>query len=198
MNPRFTFTTDGPGDVTLLLNRVSDDNGNGLRLCLGREGRDPRCEILTSPGPLTVPNQATGSVAWEASVRPPEDNSAPFADVTFEFHALRPTLTWADNAEFFGDPGGQLPGYYGFAALVSSRESKLLGVNLEFAEQVAGFSYAVRDAAQPPQPMTPVDPVFDFALPVFPMTPPSIYEFRFVGTFTFNGGPVDYTATFRW
>ncbi len=148
MNPRFTFTTDGPGDVTLLLNRVSDDNGNGLRLCLGREGRDPRCEILTSPGPLTVPNQATGSVAWEASVRPPEDNSAPFADVTFEFHALRPTLTWADNAEFFGDPGGQLPGYYGFAALVARLlwsggigRIAALGFGFALAEWLRGFLF---------------------------------------------------------
>ena len=198
MNPRFTFTTDGPGDVTFLLNRVSGDDGNGLRLCLGPVDRDPTCEILTSPGPLTVPNDAAGSVTWEASVRPPSDNIAPFADVTFEFHALRPVLTWADNAEFFGDPVNPSPGYYGFAALVSSREAKLLGVNLVFAEQVAGFSWSVRDAAQPAQPLTPVDPVFEWALPVFPMTPPGIYEFRFVGTFTFTGGPIDYTATFSW
>ena len=198
MNPRFTFTTDGPGDVTMLLNRVSGDGGTGVRLCLGRAGRDPTCEVLTSPGPLTVANNAAGSVTWEASIRPPTDNTAPFADVAFEFHALRPTLTWADNAEFFGDPVNPAPGYYGFAALVSSRESKLLGVNLEFDEQVAGFSWSVRDAAQPATPLTPVDPVFEFALPVFPMTPPSIYEFRFVGTFTFTGGPIDYTATFSW
>jgi hypothetical protein len=199
MNPRFTFTTDGPGDVTLLLNRVSGDNGLGLRLCLGPEGSDATCEILTAPGPVTVPNDATGSVTWVASVRPPEDNIAPFADVALEFHALRPVVTWSDNAELFGDPFNPTPGYSGFAALVTAREVKPLGVDLRFADRAVTFGWSVRDATQPAPPMTLAGPAFEFTLPVtVPMTPPSIFEFRFVGQATSDGLPVDYTATFGW
>jgi hypothetical protein len=82
--------------------------------------------------------------------------------------------------------------------LVSSREAKLLGVELEFTDRVATFGWSVRDAAQPAQVMTLAGPVSEFALPVYPMTPPSIYEFRFIGQSTGDGLPVDYTATFAW
>jgi hypothetical protein len=197
MNPTLSFATDGPGDVTFLLNRVTGDNGLGLRMCLGQEGRKATCKTLKAPGPVTVQNTKTGSARWTATVTTPADGIAPFADVSLAFYANRPSVTWADNAQFSGDPANYAPGYSTFAAIIQAPPTPtLLNVTATFPDQPAAFGWSEAIVGSPFT-MTPVAATSNFSTGPQMMTPNTFTEFRFVGQAPFDP-PVDYSVQFDW
>lgn len=209
LSPVFRFRTDGPGTVSFIVNRLEgtgDGNGDGkidgVKVCLDPERAGAKCKTLTEPGVVTFDNAETGNRAWKATIVNQSASFAPFADVSFEFNALRPAVTLSDVATFLGDANFPTRSFSSFSALVTAREPNQLGVDIAFGDQFPSFGWSLRDTgslASPP-PYTVVSTVNSFSLPVFTMVPPNTYEFRFLGLQAPDQEPqtITYTARFSW
>jgi hypothetical protein len=197
--PQITFTTDGPGDVTLNLTKADGTNGVPLRLCLVPDGGDRVCQELQGPGAVTAPNDQAGTRSWTAFVRPTAGNSAPFVDLTLTFFANARQVTFTDNAMLNGDILSQVPGVSGFNAIVRAPATpSLLSIHTAFVEQPANFAWGQWVVGQPEPPLTQETGVSTKDVGPIPLAPGSFVQYRFVGQSTFDGSPVTYSVQFSW
>jgi hypothetical protein len=197
--PLITFTTDGPGDITLNMTKNDANNGVPVRLCLIPDGGDRVCENFGGPGQVTAPNDEAGTRSWTAFARPTGGNSAPFVDLTLTFFANARSVTYTDNAVLNGDILSPVPGVNGFNAIVRAPPTpSLLSINTSFQEQPANFAWAQWVVGQPEPPLTPESGQFSKDVGPIPLAPGTFVQYRFVGQSTFDGSPVTYAVRFSW
>jgi hypothetical protein len=197
--PIITFSTDGPGEVTLNMTKNDANNGVPVRLCLVPDGGDRVCQDLGGPGAVTVPNEEAGTRSWTAFARPTGGNSAPFVDLTLTFFANTRTVTFSDNAVLNGDITSATPGVNGFNAIIRApATSSLLSINTTFQEQPANFAWAQWVVGQPEPPLTLETGQSSKDVGPIPLAPGSFVQYRLVGQSTFDGSPVTYSVRFSW
>ena len=197
--PLITFTTDGPGDVTLNMTKNDANNGVPVRLCLVPDGGDRVCQDLGGPGAVTAPNDEAGTRSWTAFARPTDGNSAPFVDLTLTFFANARSVTFTDNAVLNGDVTSATPGVNGFNAIIRAPATpSLLSIHTQFVEQPANFAWGQWVVGQPEPPLTQETNVATKDVGPVPLAPGSFVQYRFVGQSTFDGSPVTYSVQFSW
>jgi hypothetical protein len=197
--PLITFTTDGPGDVTLNMTKNDGTNGVPTRLCLVPDGGDRVCQDFEGPGSVTAPNDQAGTRSWNAFARPTGGNSAPFVDLTLTFFANTRAVTFTDNAMLNGDVLSQVPGVSGFNAIIRApTTASLLAIHTQFVEQPANFAWGLWVVGQPEPPLTQETGVATKDVGPTNLQPGSFVQYRFVGQSTFDSAPVTYSVSFNW
>jgi hypothetical protein len=197
--PSVSFQTDGPGVVTLSLTRLEGTNGVPARMCLEPVDGERQCEDVESAFTMTVQNDETGTRSWRAYVRPQGDGVAPRLDMTLQFNTSSPTVTWTDNAMFFGSPTMTNPGVTGFTAFVQgSTAPSLLRAQTTFTEQPATSAWGAWTVGSPEPPLTQVDNASSYPSGPISVSPGTFVAYRFVGISTFDGNPVTYSVALGW
>ncbi len=209
LNPRFAFSTDSAGPVTFAIDLLSSNAGQ-VNLCL-RKGTDPaQCKIVSGPDSVSITSDTADKTDWLAFVRAAPDAQgnllqgvAPFVNVSLDFFATNPQVTWTDNAVFQGDPTPAGPiGYYGFTAQITARSTKVLAASGDFGGVFTTYALSAYDLTTAPPPMTTPLSGTAFALGSGGMQPlvmsaDHIYAFRFVGEAPFDQA-VPYTVVIGW
>lgn len=193
VNPRFAFATFGPGDVRVTVREVNGDQGGGVTVCLGPEGARPRCETVTSAGFVAIPNDAAGERRWAVTAEPGLVGAAPFVDLVFAFHTLRPEFTLRDNGTFNDS-------YSQFTWIVTAGEQSELRMDFAFSGLASWWWYGPRDVNTfgSPPPLMRGGPSVTWTPPIVNLANGGSYEFRWEGEGTQTFDPIDYEVVIRW
>jgi hypothetical protein len=193
VNPSFTFATDGPGLVRVTLRELSFA-GDGVVLCLGPQGRRATCETLTSPGAVSVQNDATDRREWVVTAQPGSGGMAPEVDLVFTFNALRPVLTLSDNGSFNDS-------YTAFTAFLTAGPQSELRMAFTYTGAVRWLYGSPRETGQfgTAPPLEPRGPEYAFYADPVNLGEGRTYEIRFMGNGVDSGeSAVDYQVEFKW